>query len=74
MATILMWSTLEFTRDILGDLGIVSLIFVVIMFGSGLLTTVDFNSFNWHTLMLLGGGSILGKAISSSGLLSYLVG
>lgn len=33
---------------------------------------VDFNSFSWHTLFLLGGGNVLGKAISSSQLLDYL--
>jgi len=34
---------------------------------------VDFNSFNWHTLFLLGGGNVLGKAIESSRLLDYIV-
>lgn len=33
---------------------------------------VDFNSFSWHTLFLLGGGNVLGKAIASSQLLDYL--
>lgn len=33
---------------------------------------VDFNSFSWHTLFLLGGGSVLGKAVTSSRLLDYL--
>lgn len=33
---------------------------------------VDFNSFSWHTLFLLGGGNVLGKAIASSQLLEYL--
>lgn len=27
---------------------------------------------SWHTLMLVGGGNVLGKAIASSGLLGYL--
>lgn len=27
---------------------------------------------SWHTLMLVGGGNVLGKAVSSSGLLGYL--
>lgn len=40
MVTILLWSTLEFTRPYLGDLGIVSLLFIVTMFGSGMLTQV----------------------------------
>jgi di/tricarboxylate transporter len=33
---------------------------------------VDFNALSWHTLFLLGGGSVLGKAISSSNLLNYI--
>lgn len=33
---------------------------------------VDFNSLSWHTLFLLGGGNVLGMAISSSNLLTYL--
>ncbi|CAM9360297.1 unnamed protein product [Chrysoparadoxa australica] len=71
-ATILLWSTFSYTGDTLGDLGIISLLFMVLAFGSGLLTEVDFNSFSWHTLFLLGGGNVLGKAISDSRLLHYL--
>ena len=37
-----------------------------------MLTEVDFNSMSWHTLFLVGGGNVLGKAIESSGLLEYL--
>jgi di/tricarboxylate transporter len=33
---------------------------------------VDFNSLNWHTIFLVGGGNVLGKAVSSSGLLAYI--
>jgi phosphate transporter len=42
------------------------------MFGSGMLTEVDFNSLSWHTLFLVGGGNVLGKAVQVSGLLEYL--
>jgi phosphate transporter len=42
------------------------------MFGSGMLSEVDFNSLNWHTLFLVGGGNVLGKAVQVSGLLEYL--
>ncbi len=42
------------------------------MFGSGLLSEVEFNSMSWHTLFLVGGGNVLGKAVGSSGLLEYL--
>lgn len=33
---------------------------------------VDFNSLSWHTIFLVGGGNVLGKAVSSSGLLGYI--
>jgi phosphate transporter len=52
--------------------GIIALCFVVLVFGSGMLTEVDFNSFSWHTLFLLGGGNVLGKAVSDSRLLNYI--
>jgi len=42
------------------------------MFGTGMLTEVDFNSLSWHTLFLVGGGNVLGKAVQVSGLLEYL--
>ncbi|CAM9858901.1 unnamed protein product [Phaeothamnion confervicola] len=71
-ATIVLWSTISFTEGIFGDLGIIALCFMVVVFGSGMLREVDFNSFSWHTLFLLGGGNVLGKAISSSHLLSWL--
>jgi len=45
LLTIMMWSTLELTKGVLGDLGIVSLIFLTIMFGSGMLTMVS----GWDT-------------------------
>jgi di/tricarboxylate transporter len=38
----------------------------------GVWCQVDFNSLSWHTLFLLGGGNILGKAIQSSNLLDHL--
>ena len=33
---------------------------------------MDFNSLSWHTLVLVGGGNVLGKAVESSGLLEYI--
>eukprot|EP00752_Nemacystus_decipiens_P001911 g1841.t1 len=72
LLTIFGWSTIGVTEDLFGDLGIIALFFIIIAFGSGILSEVDFNSFSWHTLFLLGGGNVLGKAISSSQLLDYL--
>jgi phosphate transporter len=49
--------------------GILSLVPVVRLFGSGILTTGDFNSFNWSVLSLVGGGMVLSQTVVLSGLL-----
>jgi phosphate transporter len=72
LLTIFLFATSSLTTPLFGDIAIISLCFVAIMFGSGMLSEVDFNSLSWHTLFLVGGGNVLGKAIESSGLLGYL--
>jgi phosphate transporter len=72
LLTILLFATSALTTAIFGDIAIISLCFVAVMFGSGMLSEVDFNSLSWHTLILVGGGNVLGKAVESSGLLAYL--
>ncbi|KAG6975888.1 hypothetical protein JG688_00001933 [Phytophthora aleatoria] len=46
--------------------------FSFIMFGTGMLSQFDFNSFSWHILFLIGGGNVLGDAVQRSGLLDTL--
>lgn len=36
-----------------------------VMFGSGMLSQFDFNSFSWHILFLIGGGNVLGDVSPS---------
>mmetsp|Transcript_2263 Transcript_2263/g.3141 ORF Transcript_2263/g.3141 Transcript_2263/m.3141 type:complete len:781 (-) Transcript_2263:172-2514(-) len=72
LATVLLWSTIGVTEVFFGDLGIISLLYMGLMFGSGILTQYDFNSFSWHLLFLLGGGDVLGKAIQTTDLLTFL--
>ena len=72
LLTILLFATSALTTKIFGDIAIISLCFVSVMFGSGMLSEVDFNSLSWHTLILVGGGNVLWKAVDSSGLLAYL--
>lgn len=72
LLTICLFATSSWTKDAFGDIAIISLCFVAFMFGSGILTEVDFNSLSWHTLILVGGGNVLGKAVETSGLLEYL--
>lgn len=69
---VLMFATSSLTKVVFGDIGIISLCFLVAVFGSGVLTEVDFNSMSWHTLCLVGGGNVLGKAVADSGLLIHL--
>jgi phosphate transporter len=66
------FATSSWTNNIFGDVSIISILYMAIMFGTGLLTEIDFNSLSWHTLVLVGGGNILGKCIESSGLLSFI--
>ncbi|RYH12507.1 hypothetical protein EON65_38145, partial [archaeon] len=70
--TIILFAFFQNVKNTFGDIAIIALSFVLCMFGSGMLSEVDFNSLSWHTLFLVGGGNVLGKAIGSSGLLGYL--
>eukprot|EP00457_Paulinella_chromatophora_P003008 gb/GEZN01003013.1/.p1 GENE.gb/GEZN01003013.1/~~gb/GEZN01003013.1/.p1 ORF type:complete len:730 (-),score=80.64 gb/GEZN01003013.1/:15-2204(-) len=67
--TIVLWA---FLPESLGDVSIVALSYMVVVFGSGMLTVLDFNSFNWNLIFLIGGGSVLGQAVQSSQLLDIL--
>ncbi len=40
-----------------------------VLFGTGILDVADLKALDWHVLLLLGGGSALGRAIRESGLL-----
>lgn len=71
--TIVMFAFSSVLNKYFGDICTISLLFCGVMYGSGMLTDVDFNSLSWHTLFLVGGGNVLGKAIETSGLLSHIV-
>eukprot|EP01034_Spumella_vulgaris_P023241 gene23241-29445_t len=72
LLTIVLFASFSALSEVFGDIGIVALCFVVVMFGTGMLSEVDFNALSWHTLFLVGGGNVLGKAIQSSGLLGFI--
>jgi phosphate transporter len=59
-------------EPLLGDMGVIAILPLVIFFGSGILTKEDFNNFLWTVIVLAMGGIALGKAVSSSGLLSTI--
>ncbi len=50
-------------EPIVGSVATISLAYLVCVFSLGILNVVDFNSFNWHLLILIGGGSVLGDSI-----------
>ncbi|KAJ2394802.1 low-affinity phosphate transporter, partial [Coemansia sp. RSA 2603] len=71
--TIVLWcfeSSLEF---LFGDMGIVAIVPLVLLFGfPKILSKEDFNNFLWTVVILAMGGIALGRAVDSSGLLHEL--
>lgn len=59
-------------KGIFGEMGIISIIPMFLFFGTGILTSDDFNNFMWTIVILAMGGTTLGKAVTSSGLLSTI--
>jgi len=72
LLTIVGWCTLAVTQGFFGDLGIIALLPVVIFFSTGILGKDDLLSFQWHLLLLIGGGTALGEAVSLSNLLAVI--
>lgn len=72
MATILLWCFASKLEGIFGEMGIIALIPIILFFGPGLLTTEDFNNYPWNIVVLAMGGTALGKAVASSGLLATI--
>lgn len=70
--TIILWCLSNKFQPYLGDIGIISILPIVTFFGTGLLTSDDFNNFMWTIVILAMGGTTLGTAVSMSGLLSTL--
>lgn len=70
--TIVLWIFSHNLEGVLGEMGVSALIPIVLFFGTGLLTTEDFNNFLWTIIALAMGGIALGKAVSSSGLLKTI--
>lgn len=74
VATILMWCFMSnhHLTAAFGELGIVSVFALVMLFGAGLLNTNDINLYPWLIVLLAMGGLALGSAVTSSGLLSIV--
>ncbi|CAI4056696.1 hypothetical protein SKDZ_03G1020 [Saccharomyces kudriavzevii ZP591] len=69
IATIILWCVESQIESAFGSSGEIAVIPIVLFFGTGLLSTKDFNTFPWSIVILAMGGIALGKAVSSSGLL-----
>lgn len=72
LITIVLWCFALRLEGIFGEMGIIALIPMICFFGSGLLTTADLNNYPWNIVVLAMGGTALGKAVASSGLLSTI--
>lgn len=72
VGTIVLWCLANQLSGVFGEMGIISIIPIVVLFGSGMLSSGDFNNFMWTIVVLAMGGTTLGKAVSSSGLLSAI--
>eukprot|EP00928_Gymnodinium_smaydae_P021489 TRINITY_DN18387_c0_g2_i1.p1 TRINITY_DN18387_c0_g2~~TRINITY_DN18387_c0_g2_i1.p1 ORF type:complete len:715 (-),score=105.21 TRINITY_DN18387_c0_g2_i1:348-2450(-) len=58
--------------DLLGGTSMVAVLFVAVALGTGMISRQTFNSYSWHLLFLIGGGSALGLAVRESGLLQIM--
>lgn len=72
VGTIFLWCIASKLEGIFGEMGIIALIPMILFFGPGLLTTEDFNNYPWNIVVLAMGGTALGKAVASSGLLATI--
>lgn len=55
-----------------GESGIITIIPIVLFYGTGLLKVDDLNNYPWSIVLLAMGGIALGKAVTSSGLLKTI--
>ena len=70
IVTIITWCFSHQLEPYIGEMGVLALIPIVVLFRTGLLSAADFNNFLWTIIALAMGGIALGKAVSSSGLLN----
>ncbi len=71
MLTVILWMTTGLHGI---DLGIVSIVPIILLYVFGLLTAEDFHKIDWPALILIGGGIALGYAVNASGLDAAMAG
>lgn len=72
VGTIFLWCIASKLEGVFGEMGIIALIPMILFFGPGLLTSEDLNNYPWNIVVLAMGGTALGKAVASSGLLATI--
>jgi phosphate transporter len=70
--TVALWMFSEPLKPFIGGMGPISIVPLIIYFGTGILGKEDFNGFQWNIVALAMGGASLGNAIKSSGLLRFI--
>lgn len=70
VATIILWCVESQIESTFGSAGIIAVVPIALLFGTGLLKVDDVNNFPWTIILLAMGGLALGKAVTSSGLLA----
>lgn len=70
--TIILWCLASKLEGVFGEMGIIAIIPIVLFYAPGLLVTQDINNYPWNIVLLAMGGLALGKAVSSSGLLTTI--
>ncbi|PVU87574.1 hypothetical protein BB560_006473 [Smittium megazygosporum] len=71
--TIVLWCLSTSLSHLFGDMGVLAILPIVFLFGStSVLSKEDFNNFLWTVVVLAMGGTALGKAVQSSGLLDEI--
>ncbi|ORX74769.1 SPX-domain-containing protein [Linderina pennispora] len=73
IGTIVLWCMQSSLSGIFGDMGIIAILPLVLLFAfPKVLSKEDFNNFLWTVVILAMGGIALGRAVDSSGLLHEL--
>jgi phosphate transporter len=72
-STVVSWACFPHVfAPLFGDIGVLSLCPIALLWGSGLMTKAEFLSLDWSIVILLGGGSTLGRSVETSGLLDHI--
>ncbi|KAI9202301.1 SPX domain-containing protein [Polychytrium aggregatum] len=72
MLTIFLWCIESQIEQYVGEMGVIAILPILALFGTGILPKDELNAFLWPVVLLAMGGTALGKAVESSGLLTEM--